>query len=786
MLAKANQEISNAINASATIEDLSVSFFQTFPYVTIAVSSVSVEDSMYKVHQHKLLYAEKIYARINPFRLMVGSVRLTNLAIKNGSLYLYTDTAGYTNAYMLKSDKKKPTKPSSESTKRLFDNISIENFAATINDEQKKKLFDFQINKLLVEATNTDSTTVYELNKSILVKDLGFNLPAGSFLQNRLLEGKYKIELDKKKKKLFFQNMEFSISGQPFSFTGVFNLGVEQNFAFTAISKNLLVDSAKKILTKKIAKAINIVAVKKPLDVEAKLSGSLQGGDPLVIVNWQTKNNEIVTPIVNITDCSFSGLYTNEVVKGLPLTDPNSKIEVHNLSGKWMGLPVQVPKFILTNLTTPDVTAKLTSSFQLQDLNTIIESDAMSLVNGMGKMELNYKGAIDHISPKNASVEGFIKIDNGTIGISASGSELTNCIADIKLSNADLNIEKLSCKLSGNPIVLQAKAKNVLSLVGDSHEPVSLELVCAAPLLNINKISSIISRKYPVKPKKKAKSSGNLAQTMSKIDNLLSRGAINLTINADKLVYKKFDAKNVRASISINENSWQLKNASLVHGKGTMAIQGNVTEQKNQHFLLSSNLKMQNLDAKNIWYSFDNFGSSSLTYKNLEGTLSANVNVALLLKKDGSFDMNSINGDADVSIKKGKLINFVPIENIDNFLLGKRDFHEIEFAEIKDHFSFKKGEVTINRMEINSSVLSLFIEGVYSPKGNTDVSIQVPLSNLKKRKKDYKPQNQGTDKGGGMSVFIRATTGSDGKIHIKYDPLKRFRKSSTKEEKTKG
>ncbi len=247
LLAKANQEISNAINASATIEDLSVSFFQTFPYVTIAVSSVSVEDSMYKVHQHKLLYAERIYARINPFRLMVGSVRLTNLAIKNGSLYLYTDAAGYTNAYMLQSDKKKPTKPSSESTKRLFDKISLENFSATINDEKKKKLFDFLINKLTVEASNTDSTTMYELDKSILVKDLGFNLPAGSFLQNRLLEGKYKIELDKKRKKLSFQNMEFSISGQPFIFTGIFNLGVEQNFAFTATSKNLLVDSAKKI-----------------------------------------------------------------------------------------------------------------------------------------------------------------------------------------------------------------------------------------------------------------------------------------------------------------------------------------------------------------------------------------------------------------------------------------------------------------------------------------------------------------------------------------------------------
>jgi hypothetical protein len=85
-------------------------------------------------------------------------------------------------------------------------------------------------------------------------------------------------------------------------------------------------------------------------------------------------------------------------------------------------------------------------------------------------------------------------------------------------------------------------------------------------------------------------------------------------------------------------------------------------------------------------------------------------------------------------------------------------------------------DIKINRMEIQSTALSLFVEGIYSLKGNTDISIQVPLSNLRKRNEDYKPENIGSDAKGGTSVFVRGRPGEDGNIKFKYDLFKKFRK----------
>ncbi len=88
----------------------------------------------------------------------------------------------------------------------------------------------------------------------------------------------------------------------------------------------------------------------------------------------------------------------------------------------------------------------------------------------------------------------------------------------------------------------------------------------------------------------------------------------------------------------------------------------------------------------------------------------------------------------------------------------------------------------MNRMEIQSSVLTLFVEGIYKPKSGSDISIQIPLSNLKKRDEDYNPVNIGTDKKGGRSIFLRGQTGSDGSVNFKLDLFNKFKKEKEAKE----
>jgi hypothetical protein len=83
-------------------------------------------------------------------------------------------------------------------------------------------------------------------------------------------------------------------------------------------------------------------------------------------------------------------------------------------------------------------------------------------------------------------------------------------------------------------------------------------------------------------------------------------------------------------------------------------------------------------------------------------------------------------------------------------------------------------------MEIQSTVLTMFIEGTYDMKAGPDMSILVPLSNLKKRGSDYELVNKGTDSKKGLSVHLRARYGDDGKVKISWDPFKKALKNKDK------
>ncbi len=82
-------------------------------------------------------------------------------------------------------------------------------------------------------------------------------------------------------------------------------------------------------------------------------------------------------------------------------------------------------------------------------------------------------------------------------------------------------------------------------------------------------------------------------------------------------------------------------------------------------------------------------------------------------------------------------------------------------------------------MQILSSVVTIYVEGTYGFQGGTDMSVQVPLSNLKKREKDIKDVKISDDTKLGPSVFLRIRDNNDGKIQIAYDPFKDYYKEKT-------
>lgn len=772
-------EISKRMNGNVSIRDVELSFFTNFPKISVVLHNIVIRDTMYEKHRHTFFEADKVFVRVGFWKMVKKQSSLTGLRIEDGTMYLFTDTSGFTNKYLfdMKSDTAKAgTKKGNNELK----NIELKNVRFIIEDLQKEKLHNLLVNKLDADIKeDNDSTLNVDIDNNMFVNSLAFNLPRGSYLKEKSFAGKFLLRYDKGNKQIQFDSIDVNIAKHPFNLTGRFDLaevaGRKPQFSFTVHTKNVEYEFAKKLLTQKIDSALSIMSATNKLDISASIIGPIRGGEPLIRAWWTARHSDVKSPLVEFDDCSFTGSYINEVVPGLPRKDPNSKIEIETFTGKWQGLPITSEKIIINDLNKPTLICDIKSSFPLTTLNDFLNSAAITLSGGQASVDISYKGPLAKNRTYNSFVNGAITIKNGTADYNPRSIPLKNVNGKILFQNSDVLVKNLSCQVLNNNIIMEGSAKNALSLVNTEPNKVILDWSIYSPSLNLGSFTSLLQQRKKVVTTKKGL--GNkLESTARKLDAVLESGSINLSLKADKLLYKKFDATDVTAYVTILQNSWQLQKVNLNHAGGHMNITGSLEDKSANYHLAKVNVELENVDVSKTFAAFSNFGQDGITSESIRGKLTSEINASLALDDSGKVYPSSMDGVVNFSLKDGALIDYEPVKKLQIFLFKKRDFANIQFAELKNTLEIKNQEVKISRMEIQSSVLSMFVEGIFSMKKTTDITIQVPLSNLKKRGASYTPENVGTDRKGGPSIYIRGTPGEDGNVKFKYDLFHKFRK----------
>ncbi len=241
---------------------------------------------------------------------------------------------------------------------------------------------------------------------------------------------------------------------------------------------------------------------------------------------------------------------------------------------------------------------------------------------------------------------------------------------------------------------------------------------------------------------------------------------------------ENFAAQNAKVYLLLQQNDWHIQRASLNFGGGSFLVDANV-HHADTIFTGTAHLDIKNADVRKAFYSFDNFGQDGISYDNLRGTLNTSAALQMQFDSKGGIVPGSLQGTASFSVLNGSLINYKPVMAIQEYALKNRDLTNITFAEIKNNFTIKQNQIQIPRMEIASTAMRIFVEGVYGViNAPTDISIQVPLSNLSKQTNDKTPGNKGVDARVGPSIYLRAKSRNDGKIKVGLDLFRKFRKSN--------
>ncbi|MBV8251091.1 MAG: hypothetical protein JO154_00690 [Chitinophaga sp.] len=754
-------QIDGRISGKLTIGDMEPSLVKNFPNISLNLSHVQLQDSLFVTHHRYLMDIQHIYIKLNTWSLLRKRLKIKEVILENGSICLYTDSSGYTNTSLFR-----PKSPSSPSKQADIGKLQLENVSFVIENKQKQKLFDLLIKELSGSLVNHGDSAAISLYTRILSRQFEFNTLKGSYLKDKELDLPLLLSFNRKSKVLRIPGQKIMIDGKPVTLGGTFVFTEKPpSFSLRIIANELLLSEGASWLPPNISGKLNNIGLQKPLDATANIDGYMKYRDtPHVVVTWKTTGNVLQSSLGAWSNCSFTGRFNNQVLDIPDHTDANAAISIFNLSAALGAVPLMADTIRVVNLKQPLLRGHFKSSFPLTNLNDNANALPLHFDSGQAVADLNYTGPIMKNDTSASSLMGIVQVSGAAFTYAPRALQFKNCNATLRFTGQDLLLENIRLQSANSTLFMNGQMKNVLNFYFTAPDKILLEWNIHSPLVDLNEFRSYLS---PRKGKKQsvAARKAKIGRVGNQLESVLEACNVKMQVQLDKTVYKHFTAQQVNASLLLTADDILLNRISLQHASGTLGLQGKIHQQGINNFFDVA-ASFTNVNLSQLFYAFDNFGMDGLTYKNIKGIASVKTNMKGNVLDNGTLAKRSLNGTIQLSMKKGALVDFSPLGDIGNFLFRKRRLDSITIANLNNTFRVENGKVYIPPMRVSSSAVNIDLQGVYGIGGGTNIQMEVPLRNPNKDTSITDPQERFRRSRKGIILRLRAVD-EGGKVKIK-------------------
>lgn len=776
ILAEISSRLKETVNAEVTIRDADITLFSEFPNFTLKLDDVEIKE---------LFNAKTILVNVMAYKLFYKEIEFRSLKIVDGEFFAYRTKAGYSNLDVFK--KKDPGATADTVRDFSFSNerVLFKNMRFTWHDSLRRKFIGFLLKDVDSDIRFQDSLISCRMNGQIDFEQLTFNEARGSFLKDMPANVSLAFNYFPGSAKLSLEPSTLSLRESEFAVSGVFDFSPRKNITLDISSDKLLYSEGMAVIPSTIARKLSLLTVTKPFAIAVHLDAPMiPGTQPSIVVKFDLENNVFKSNVVTITDLSLNGVMTNHEDPSKEFDNKNSAVKLDNIVGKIDELPFEAHA-VLSDF--DDLALEVFSKHKLtlKQINREVDTTSIRFTAGNFMSEFHYKGKLNEYFDQQTGtykgeLEGQASIEKGAFTLVTRKLNLKDINMAIRFNEDTVWIDNLGLAVGKSSAKLQGMITNYVPYFTRPVNKGYVKLKVTSP--NLDMESFLVKRSSKKKSAKEAKQDKKKVSDM--LDKIFTNLSFDVELGINKLKNRSFNASKISGKIKLNGTTLNAEKIKMNFAGGKVDMSMSIKDLHKDINPVDVRATAYGISIKSLFRSFDNFNQKAITDKNLEGTMAFDTKIKLKINDDFNVVLPSFRGDVNMLVRDGRLINVEAIHNMSNFLFRRRDFDDVRFAQINGKCRLTHRDIDISRMEIQSTVLSIFLEGKYSLDNDTNLSIQVPLSNLRKRDKNFVPRNVGVDAKVGPSVFLLAKTSAEGKTDISYDGI-RVKEKKEKKEKEK-
>ncbi len=750
------------INGKVSIEELEPELVLGFPNISFKLSNVSITDSLLISKRQDMLSAGKIEITVDFFSILRGNPNISKINIRDGSIYVYSDSSGKSNIDKFwKTKKEFPG-----GGEPAFDEISLDNMHFIFENIYRLKYFEFDIEQIKAKIKYDDSTWYLKTDLNLFVKEFVFNSYNGSLLKNKKISALFDINYNPESALMNISADKLKVDNDQLSILATVSMAQKPTeFTLNIGAENILFRNASELMSQSISSKLNIINFERPVAITALVKGKMQFRDtPVVNVHYKIKDNTLHLPGLTIEHCNFEGKFINNVDSNIGHNNLNSMIEINHLTASWNSLPFTLDSLKIRNLANPTLHAQILSRFPIKKLNKILDKDKIVMKDGMLDVKLKYNGNLKFDDLSDIHLSGYAEVENGEMLLVAQQINLNHTNASIEVNNKDLLIRKIHIQNGKNELNISGIVNNYLSIIQQNESPPGINWQIKSKKINLNELMVLAERFKDYKPK----STRVLTSTFNQsINDFRARASMKFQLDIDTLEFKQFVTHGVLANLNIRKDGIDIDNASIGIAAGKIDFKGNIV-QRDKLTKVNSTINMKDLKIMEVFKTFNNFGQTKLTYNNLGGKITAEADINFLLDDEDHIIEESVVGKVNYELKEAVLNDFEPIQKIGKTIFRNRDFKHLQIRDFKHSFQIAGDKLTLIPLHLETNALTIELSGVFGIKGGTDLNFSVPLRNPKKDETELNDSVRILRSNKGIVMKFKATDDANGKIKVDW------------------
>jgi hypothetical protein len=702
------KEINKRVKTEISTEKINLSLLKKFPYATVYFEEIKISAS----DKRSILKSEELFLQFDIVDLFTKNYNIDKITISNGTINIL-DQQNWENPIPLKEN-------SSSSLEVHLKELLIKKVKLNINNNDQDFKLMTTINHAEITGNFTSDKKKLDVDSELIIHDLsnaGF-----SYISGKEVSLNQKLAITPSH--IHFAPGNLSIANIPLSTQGKFSrkkqivdiniTGKRLNIKEINVNVPWLIKEKADFLTFDNGKISFIASAKGPVKTgRPYIETDFNIVDSKVQIN---ENNDL-----KFKDVSLKGYFSN----GIQRHPASSILVLNNIQTNWKNNEIE-GNLKIENFLDPDLRINTNGNIKLHKTKLAKRIPKLKNTEGNVSIKLNYQGKSNELKNlksviQNNNLRGELTIENGTIELDNNKFHDINGFIYLK---EELFLDRLHLTTMKTNLKIDGKIFNPAELLTDSTSSMNANLHIYSDFFDANKMMN------------------NNRMTQDSTFSIPSGFSGNLHLKFGKFLFKDFSANNLKGSLRLNPKSIDIERLSLNTAEGNAVATGEIAQINDSTFRLNNDFILNHIGINQTFKSFKNFGQQYITSGNLKGYMNGKIHFSGNISSDLKMDLSSLLCVSNISIRKGELIDFEPMERMAKFV-ELQELKHIKFSELSNKITIKNSKISIPEMEINSSAFNLNIAGWHKFDNTFSYNINLLLSEVlskKVRKKNPKTE----------------------------------------------